>query len=242
VSLAPGAVPLSVRGVTKRYHQTVALENVSFEFQGGVFGLLGANGAGKSTLLKLVLGLTSPDQGEVKVFGINPKADPVEVKRQVGYLPEDLRLYERLTGREFLEFVGGIKQAATGECEAALEYFGLQNRQDELIGEYSLGMKKKIGIIAALLGSPRLVLLDEPLNGLDAQSMRLLRLRIDEQSRQGVSFVISSHVMGFVERMCGRVVVLRKGALVIEGSPAELRAAAGMPQEPFDDVFLHFAL
>jgi ABC-2 type transport system ATP-binding protein len=243
LSSSPGGVPLTVGGVTKRYHQTVALDNVSFAVEGGVFGLLGANGAGKSTLLKLILGLASPDQGEIKVFGVDPRRDPIEAKRQVGYLPEDLRLYERLTGHEFLEFVAGIKQAKDGaERQAALEYFGLAQRQDELIGEYSMGMKKKIGIIAALIGNPRLVLFDEPLNGLDAESMRLLRLRIEEQTLQGATFVISSHVMGFVERMCERAAVLRKGTLVIEGSPADLRAAAGMSQEPFDDVFLHFAL
>ncbi len=234
---------LAVTELAKAYEDNQALAGVSLQVDGEIFGLLGANGAGKSTLLKCVLGLVRPDAGAVRVFGLDPRRDPVKAKRRIGYLPEDLKLYDRLTGWEFLEFVAGLKDVEAGaEAERDLEYLGLAGRRHELIGEYSLGMRKKIGLAAALLGRPPLLLLDEPLNGLDAESMRLLRLRLEELAASGTTVVLSSHVMGFVERICRRVCVLKKGEKVVEGTPGELRKAAEMESEPFDDVFLSFAL
>jgi ABC-2 type transport system ATP-binding protein len=190
-----------------------------------------------------VLGLVRPDAGEVRVCGEEVRRDPLAARRKIGYLPEDLRLYDRLTGWEFLELVCGLKDVACDQrVEESFRYLGLYERRGELIGEYSLGMRKKVGIIAALVGYPKLLLLDEPLNGLDAESMRLLRLRLGELAADGVAIVLSSHVMGFVERVCRRVAVLKNGKLVIVGSPAELRRQSPLADEPFDDVFLHFAL
>lgn len=233
-----------VSRLVKRYEESPAVNDVSFQVQGGeIFGLLGANGAGKSTLLKCALGLVKPTSGEIVVDGVPTTRNPVEARRCIGYLPEELRLYERLTGWEFLELVCGLKGETCGdEVEENFRYFGLAERRHELIGDYSLGMRKKIGILAALVGRPPLLLLDEPLNGLDAESMRLLRLRLEERAREGAAVVLSSHVMGFVERICGRVVILKKGVVQAAGTPAELRAQAQIPSEAFDDVFLHFAL
>lgn len=234
---------LAVRNLTKRYGDAVAVNSVSFETDGEIFGLLGANGAGKTTILKATLGLVRPDSGEIRIAGIDPRRNPIEAKRRVGYLPEELTLYERLTGWEFLEFVAGLKGVEAGsELEEELRRFDVFERRSELIGEYSLGMRKKIGLIAALIGDPKLILLDEPLNGLDAVSMRTLRLRLGELAAAGVTVVVSSHVMGFVERLCARVAVLRRGEIAVVGSPADLRRAAAMPDQPFDDVFLHFAV
>ena len=240
---APPAPALEIHNLSKRYEQTLAVDQVSLTVNREIFGLLGTNGAGKTTLLKSILGLVVPTEGAVKVCGIDPRRDPVEAKQRIGYLPEDLRLYERLTGWEFLELVAGIKDTECGSAvEEDLRYFALFERRNELIGEYSLGMRKKVGVIAALIGAPPLLLLDEPLNGLDAESMRLLRLRLEQLADDGTTIVISSHVMGFVERICGRVCVLRKGRVVVEGSPGRLRERAEMQDAPFDDVFLRFAL
>jgi ABC-2 type transport system ATP-binding protein len=242
--LTPAGSPaLEIQNVTKRYGELVAVNTVSFTINREIFGLLGANGAGKSTLLKAILGLIKVDEGEIYVGGQHTRRHPTEAKKLIGYLPEDLRLYERLTGWEFLSFIAGIKGLnQTSELEESLDYFGLHDKRHLLIEEYSQGMKKKIGLIAALMGAPPVILLDEPLNGLDAESMRLLRLRIEELARRGSTFVISSHIMGFVERICQRIAVLKQGRVVIEGTPSSAREAAGMTDEPFEDVFLHFAL
>jgi ABC-2 type transport system ATP-binding protein len=221
----------------------VAVNGVSLTVDREVFGLLGANGAGKSTLLKAILGLAPLDEGRIFVHGHHTGRQAIEARRVIGYLPEDLQMYERLTGWEFLSFVAGIKGVEdSGPWEEDLGYLGLGAERHKLIGEYSLGMRKKVGLVAALMGSPKLVLLDEPLNGLDAESMRLLRLRIKALAAAGMTFVISSHVMGFVERICARVAILRQGVIVAEGPPSALRDQAQMPSEPFDEVFLHFAL
>ena len=240
---APAAPALEVENLVKQYEETRALDGVSLRVDREIFGLLGANGAGKSTLIKCVLGLVAPTSGKVRVSGINPRTDPVEAKQSVGYLPEELHLYERLTGWEFIELVAGLKDVDCGaSVEEDFRYFGLFDRRHELIGEYSLGMRQKTGIIAALVGAPKLLLLDEPLNGLDAESMRLLRVRLETLAAGGTTVILSSHVMGFIERICSRVCVLKKGEVVVEGPPASLRRQAAMPDDAFDDVFLHYAL
>lgn len=234
---------LAITGLTKRFGATVAVKDISLTVDGEICGLLGANGAGKSTLLKAVLGLVRPDAGAISVSGTNPVREPIEAKRKIGYLPEELTLYERLTGREFLEFVAGIKGISDrAQIDADLAYFGLSGKADLLIREYSFGMRKKIGMIAAWLGNPPLLLLDEPLNGLDAESMRLVRLRLQRLRAEGSTIVLSSHVMSFVERVCERCLILREGAIVAAGTPEEIRTAAGMPDDPFEDVFLSLAL
>lgn len=234
---------LEIRNVTKRYGSLVAVDSLSLTVHREIFGLIGANGAGKSTVLRSILGLVKIDAGAILVDGVDALRDPTRARQRVGYLPEDLRLYDRLTGWEFLRFVGGVKGINdTSEIVEGLEYFALTIWKDVLIEEYSLGMKKKVGLIAALLGSPALVLLDEPLNGLDTESMRLLRLRIESAHREGATFVVCSHIMGFVERTCHRIAILRNGKVVVEGPPSNVRDASRMPSAPFEDVFLHFAL
>lgn len=234
---------IDVTGVVKRFGAKTALGGVSLTADREIFGLLGANGAGKSTLMKAILGLHRPDEGEIRVCGLRAGYENAEVKRLVGYLPEELDLYERLTGQEFLEFMAGLRGIkAEDEIDSGLATFELTEARQKLIGGYSLGMRKKIGIIAALLGSPPLLLLDEPLNGLDTLSMRKLRLLLEERAAAGATVVLSSHVMSFVERICGRMVILRDGLVAAEGPPASLRQTAQLNAAPFEDVFLHYAL
>lgn len=234
---------LRLEGVRKSYGDTVALDGVTFEVDSGVVGLAGANGAGKSTLHRAVLDLVRADAGTIEVAGFDVRREPLEARRRIGYLPEELHLYERLSGGEILALVAALKGLDNGaERAELLEYFGLTERRDVLLREYSLGMRKKVGLAAALMGSPPLALLDEPLNGLDTESMRRLRLRIEDMARAGTAFVISSHVMAFVERICERVVILRRGRVAADASPAELRRRTSMTEEPFEDVFLSLAL
>jgi ABC-type multidrug transport system ATPase subunit len=233
---------LVVESVTKRYGETLAVDGVSLRVAAGeVYALLGANGAGKSTLIRMMTGLSEPDSGGVTVCGEEMRRRPLAAKRRVGYLPEELYFYQRLTGREYLRLVAGLKGADAGLAEAEAEFFELKAVEGKWVGGYSLGMRKKLGLAAAFLGSPRVLVLDEPLNGLDVEMMRKLRLRVEEERARGAAFVVSSHVMSFVERVADRAGVMSRGRVVAEGPPSELRRVAGMPDEPFEDVFFRLA-
>jgi ABC-2 type transport system ATP-binding protein len=228
--------------VTKRYGETLAVDGVSLRVGAGeVYALLGANGAGKSTLIRMMTGLSEPDSGSVTVCGEEMARKPLAAKRHVGYLPEELYFYQRLTGREYLRLVAGLKGADAEGVAAEIEFFELSAVADKWVGGYSLGMRKKLGLAAAFTGSPRVLVLDEPLNGLDVEMMRKLRLRLASERDAGRSFLVSSHVMSFVERVADRVCVMSAGRVVAEGNPQELRALASMPDAPFEDVFFRLA-
>jgi ABC-2 type transport system ATP-binding protein len=233
-----------VEAVVKRYGDLTAVDGVSFEVGREIVGILGSNGAGKSTLLKMIVGLLRADAGRIEVAGHDVRLEATHARRAVGYLPEDLELYERLTGRELLRFVSGLKGARLDDAaiEEGMDAFGMAGKADHLIKEYSLGMKKKTGLLAALTGSPSVLVLDEPLNALDAISMRLVEDRLGAFCDAGGAVLLSSHVMGFVERVCSRVVVLKAGRVAADASPSELRESAALPDAPFDDVFFRYAL
>jgi ABC-2 type transport system ATP-binding protein len=234
--------PVVVENVTKRYGETLAVDGVSLRVGAGeTVALLGANGAGKSTLIRMMTGLSDPDSGVVVVCGEEMARRPLRAKRNIGYLPEELYFYQRLTGREYLRLVAGLKGASDESVASETEFFELSGVADKWVGGYSLGMRKKLGLAAAFTGSPRVLVLDEPLNGLDVEMMRKLRLRLAEERDAGRSFVVSSHVMSFVERVVDRACVMSAGRLVAEGSPTELRALASMPDAPFEDVFFRLA-
>ncbi|HXG65381.1 MAG TPA: ABC transporter ATP-binding protein, partial [Blastocatellia bacterium] len=233
---------VTVEGVTKRYGSLVAVADVSLSLGAGeVYALVGANGAGKSTLIRMIVGITAPDAGRVFICGEDLAHRLPNTRRHLGYLPEELILYEHLTGSEYLRLVAGLKEADAGRIPEELEFFELAHAADKLVGGYSLGMRKKLGLAAAMLGAPAALILDEPLNGLDVEMMRKLRLRLAAERDAGKSVLVSSHVMSFVERVGDRVGVMRGGKLVAEGPPAELRASAGLFDAPFEDVFFHLA-
>jgi ABC-type multidrug transport system ATPase subunit len=165
----------------------------------------------------------------------------VAARRHLGYLPEELILYDRLTGLEYLELVAGLKETDSSGIAEEVDFFELTRFQRKLVGGFSLGMRKKLGLAAAMLGKADVIVLDEPLNGLDVEMMRKLRHRIEAERANGRALIVASHVMSFVERISDRVGVMRLGKLVVEGTPAELRAIARMNNDPFEDVFFHFA-
>lgn len=229
---------VEVEGARKAYGEVVAVGGVSLRVGSGeVYGLVGANGAGKSTLIRLIVGLSEPDEGRVGVCGEDVRRRALAARRHLGYLPEELYFYQRLTGREYLRLVAGLKGAGEDSVSSEIEFFELREVQGKWVGGYSLGMRKKLGLAAAFLGAPRVLVLDEPLNGLDVEMMRKLRERVERERDAGRAFIVSSHVMSFVERVCDRAGVMRAGRLVAEGTPAELRALAGMPDADFEDVF-----
>jgi ABC-type multidrug transport system ATPase subunit len=231
---------IKVESVTKRYGNLVAVNNVSLEIQAGeIYSLVGANGAGKSTLMRMIVGITEADEGRLLLCDEDLARRLPTTKKHLGYLPEELTFYDQLTGSEYLQLVAGLKEADESQIPVELEFFGIAHAAKKLVGGYSLGMRKKLGLCAAVLGSPEVLILDEPLNGLDVEMMRKLRRRIEAEQAAGKTVLVSSHVMSFVERVSNRVGVMRLGKLVAEGTTGELRRQTGMLKEDFEDVFFH---
>jgi ABC-2 type transport system ATP-binding protein len=246
-SVSPGRVgprALEVDGVSKSYGPVRALSKVSFSVPGGeIVGLLGPNGAGKSTMMKSILGLVRPESGTIRLFGQEVAADPVALKRQVGYVPESPSLYEFLTGAEYLDFVAdmyGLDPATRGErIHQFLTGLELLGHESALISGYSQGMKQKVALIAALAHRPRLLILDEPLNGLDPRSARVTKdLLRNLASHESVGVLFSTHVLEIAQAICDRVVILNRGEVVASGTFAALRDRAGLAGSGLEEVFL----
>lgn len=210
--------------------------------RGEIFGLLGLNGSGKSTTLKMILGLVKPDSGSVNILGINIEDDPVAVKRRVGYVPESPRIYEFLTGLEFLDFTGDIYGMELEEKKKRIEEFlralDLEGREGDMISSYSEGMKQKVVIISAIMHRPELLLLDEPLSGLDPKSARIVKDLLRQLASQGVTTIMSTHVLEIAQAMCDRIAIMYEGRLLALGTMEELRQKAKMPESGLEDIFL----
>ncbi len=234
---------VELNGVTKRYNEIVAVNNINLIIpQGEVFALLGPNGSGKSTTLKMLLGLVQPTVGSINVLGLDVSKDPVGVKRQVGYVPESPDVYEFLTGIEYLDFIGDIygvtaadKQQRVTEYLKALQ---LEGREGDMINSYSDGMRKKISLISAFLHRPRLLILDEPLNALDPRSARIVKDYIQSLKAQGVTTILSTHVLEIAEAVCDRIAIMYQGNILALGDMASLRQEASLPSSGLEDIFL----
>jgi len=218
---------VSLRGLHKRFDKNVAVASVDLEVPIGTFyGLVGPNGAGKSTTLKMTTGLLRPDAGSAVVDGIDVWSDPRELKTRIGVVGEDLRLFERLTGREMLHYVGLLRGFDRDEADhrgqQLLGFLGLQEASGRLVIDYSAGMRKKIALGAAVLHRPRVLFLDEPFESVDPLSVRLIRDLLEQLVAGGATVVFSSHVMEVVERLCDHVAVMHQGHVVAEGITAEL--------------------
>jgi ABC-2 type transport system ATP-binding protein len=229
--------------VSKRYGDITAVDYLDLDIKRGeIFGLLGPNGSGKSTTLKMILGLVKPDSGSVNVLGINVEDDPVAVKRKVGYVPESPRTYEFLTGLEFLDFTGDIYGMAPDEKKKRIDEFvkalDLEGREGDMISSYSEGMKQKVIIISALMHKPELLLLDEPLSGLDPKSARIVKDLLHELAAQGVIAIMSTHVLEIAQAICDRIAIMYEGKLLALGTMKELRQKAKMPESGLEDIFL----
>ena len=229
--------------VTKRYGEIIAVDNVTLTIkQGEIFGLLGPNGSGKSTTLKMLLGLVHPDEGSVTVLGTPVEQDPVAVKRMVGYVPEAPRLYECLTGIEYLDFIGDVfGMAAEDKKNRINEYLKamqLEGREGDMITSYSEGMKQKIALISAFLHKPKLLIMDEPLNALDPRSARIVKDFLQELKKQGVTAILSTHVLEIAQAMCDRIGIMYRGKLLALGNMSELRQMAMLPDSGLEDIFL----
>lgn len=227
-------------GVTKRYETVTALHPLDLKIDGEIYGLIGNNGAGKSTLMKIITGLLPPDQGKAEVCGIDIGKAPEEAKRRIGYLPESPLLYPRLTVEEMLTYIAEVKSVSRSAEEVRhwMATFDLTEKREALLNDLSFGMRKKVALSAAFLGRPPVLILDEPFNGLDVATMERLAGLIAGFHREGSTVLISSHLMEYVDRLCHRVLILKKGGVVGEGTPQELKRRAGSVS--FHDTFLYF--
>jgi ABC-2 type transport system ATP-binding protein len=237
------AYAVELKGVVKRYNEIVAVNQVDLTIKTGeIFGLLGPNGSGKSTTMKMLLGLVQPDAGSVTVLGTQVQRDPVAVKQMIGYVPEAPRLYEFLTGIEYLDFIGDVYGMQTAEKKSRInEYLKamqLEGREGDMITGYSEGMKQKIALISAFLHRPKLLILDEPLNALDPRSARIVKDFLQELKAQGVTTIISTHVLEIAQAMCDRVGIMYQGKLLALGNMNELRQMAKLPDSGLEDIFL----
>jgi len=234
---------VEIKDVTKRYNQIVAVNNLNLTIGAGeIFGLLGPNGSGKSTTLKMLMGLVQPTAGSITVLGLDAQKQPVEVKRLVGYVPESPNIYEFLTGIEYLDFIADIYSVPTAEKKQRItEYLKamqLEGREGDMINSYSDGMKKKISLISAFLHKPKLLILDEPLNALDPRSARIVKDFLIELKGQGVTTIMSTHVLEIAEAICDRIGIMYQGQLLALGNMDELRKTARLPGSGLEDVFL----
>lgn len=234
---------LEVDSVSRSFGPLKALDNVSLKVgTGEVYGLLGPNGSGKSTLMKMMLGLMKPDSGIIKVDGIDVQNDPLQVRRIVGYVPESPRIYEFLTAIEYLDFIADIHQmdihAKKERISEFLKAFELEGRENEMLSGYSQGMKQKAVITAALIHKPKLLVMDEPLNGLDPRSARIVKDLIHQLSKEGVSTIFSTHILEIAEVVCDRIAIVSGGKMLAEGTAADLRSQAGMPGSTLEELFL----
>ena len=227
-----------VRGLRKIYGSKPAVDGVDLEVpRGSFFGFLGPNGAGKSTTIRMLTGLIPPDAGSIEILGLRLDKDAIEVKRRIGLVPDESLLFDRLTGAEFLEFVGRMygleRHIAIDRARALLELLELANDR-KTIAEYSKGMRKRVAMAASLIHHPELFLMDEPFEGVDAVGARLMKDILLDQVRRGATVFLTSHVLEVVERLCDRIAIINNGTIVAAGTLEELRGGG----ESLEDAFV----
>src|SRR6516165_805833 len=225
-------VAILTEGLTRTFGSLRAVDAINLRVEAGqFFGFLGPNGAGKSTTIKMLTGLLAPSAGRMELLGLDFEAHLIEVKRQIGVVPEGMGLFERLTGTEYLRFVGrmyGLDRATTQKrAEELLEFMQLADREKTLVADYSHGMQKKLALAAAVIHGPRILFLDEPFEGVEALASGALKTLLGRMTERGVTIFLTSHVLEIVERLCSHVAIIHKGRLVAQGSLEELRT--GVP-------------
>ncbi|MBI1791103.1 MAG: ABC transporter ATP-binding protein [Acidobacteria bacterium] len=230
---------ICVRDLRKIYGNKAAVDGLTLRVpRGCFFGFLGPNGAGKSTTIRMLTGLIPPSSGSIELLGMPLPERALDIKRHIGLVPDESLLFDRLTGVEFLEFVGRMyglaRPLARERAQALMGLFELADGSRKLIAEYSKGMRKRVAMAASLIHRPELFLMDEPFEGVDAVGARLMKDILLDQVRQGATIFLTSHVLEVVERLCDRVAIIHEGKLVVEGTMDELRAGS----ETLEDVFV----
>jgi ABC-2 type transport system ATP-binding protein len=242
------AAIIPTENLTRRYGRQTAVDGLILEIhEREIFGFLGPNGAGKTTTILMLLGLTEPTAGWARVLGFDPAHDPLPIKRQVGYLPENVGFYDDLTGRENLRYLAQLnrlsKDKARAQAEAALVTVGLNGEGDKLVGAYSRGMRQRLGIAELLIKEPKLLILDEPTLGLDPDGInKMLDLIVSLNRDHGITVMLSSHQLEQVQRICARVGIMIQGKLVALGTIEELakRKAGDTTGPSLEEIYMRY--
>lgn len=229
------AAAVRISGLTRKFDDFVAVDGVDLEVPtGSVFGFLGPNGAGKSTTVRMLVGLLKPTSGSIRILGLDPATDAVEIRRRIGVVPDGAPLFERLTGREYLVFAGRMHGLAPAEIDRrADELLALLDMTDDagkLIADYSHGMRKKIALSGALLHGPRVLFLDEPFEGIDPVAARTIRDLLTGLAKRDVTVFLTSHVLEIIDRLCTDAAILARGKIVVTGTLAALKASGTLEE------------
>ncbi|MDP3297061.1 MAG: ABC transporter ATP-binding protein [Thermodesulfovibrionia bacterium] len=234
---------IEIRNCTKKYGELVAVNNLSLTVgKSEIFGLLGPNGAGKSTTIKMMVGLLKQDAGMIKISGYDIAEDPVNAKKILAYIPEKSYIYEKLTAWEYLTFISGLynldENIFRNNAEEYLKTFGLYEWKNEIIGNFSLGMKQRLVLTSSFMRTPQVLILDEPHNGLDPKGVRILKDILFRLKNEGATILLSTHIIAIAEQICSRTAIINKGSVAAYGSTQELRHYAKSSDKTLEDIFL----
>ena len=234
---------IEIRSLTKRYGTFTAVDSIDLSVaRGEVFGFLGPNGAGKTTTMRMVAGILRPTSGSITVAGVDLLQHPVEAKSQLGFIPDRPFIYEKLTGSEFLRFVAGLYDQEGPQVEhrgrELLALFDLEEWRDELVESYSHGMRQKLIISSAFIHRPAVIVVDEPMVGLDPKAAKILKDLFREYVRRGHTIMMSTHTLEVAETMCDRIGIIQSGRMRAFGTMAELRAHTGDADKGLEEIFL----
>jgi len=235
---------LKLSNLTKKFGNFTAVNNINLEINAGdFFGFLGQNGAGKTTTIKMITGLYAPTKGTVQIGGIDIQKNHIDAKKLIGYIPDQPFLYEKLTGREFLYFCGGInkieKNKLKKKIDETIEQLKIEEWIDKRTDEYSQGMKQRISIASALLHDPKLIIVDEPMVGLDPQSALVVKNVLKQKAEQGVAIFMSTHSLNVAEEICSRIGIIKDGKMIFEDENEVIEQIIGTDHQNLESLFLH---
>lgn len=234
---------IEMQSCTKKYGELIAVNNLTLKVGGAeIFGLLGPNGAGKSTTIKMMVGLINPDSGAIKIGGYDITQDPVNAKRILAYIPEKSYIYDKLTAWEYLTFISGLynldKATFTNNAVEHLKIFGLYEWKDEIIGNFSLGMKQRLLLTSSFMRNPKVLILDEPHNGLDPKGVRILKDILFKLRNEGMTILLSTHIIAIAEQICDKIAIMNKGSVAAQGTNEDLKHYAKSSDKTLEDIFL----
>jgi len=234
---------IEIKDCTKRYGELIAVNNLSIKIgESEIYGLLGPNGAGKSTTIKMMVGLIKPDTGVIKIGGYDIRLDPIKAKRTLAYVPEKCSVFDKLTAWEYLSFISGLYNMDNDlfrkNAEEYLKTFELYNWRDGIIGNFSNGMRQRLVLTSSFMRNPKVLILDEPHNGLDPKGVRLLKDILFKSRDEGMTILISTHIIALAEEICDKIAILNKGTVAAHGSNDDLKHYAKSEDKTLEDIFL----